>query len=461
MRAVSRSSRICVATWSAWSCRRYAATNKLQPTNADATFADEVAPPAPPNYVPVEQRDSGDESLVFARKPSAAKPIRTAPLPEGCIEAPYLPDRPPKIVHYIDEHAERLKSTSVGAGRPLVSGNGQRVLEVVKEDPKEASFRPARSARRHREQQPDSGTQENTFHSGESSADSEDAAGSSSARASEPGAAADSTATAAPRKPKSKFQQLRQDIEKLEYFQGSPKYQKLLEEFREKYTAEELAAATQEVRTYTDVEKAAGLEGEPLDLNRLSAVSHAKVTDGPGQYHPINLMQQAGVGLYDGYAFSPSLELGKLNLDTSLASDSLKHQVSGGAHKDTSLLFKYFGVTDIQRRQIRLCLSDIDKRDTGVSIHVMMSYPYSDWLFYFYLTVGWLCLYYGQKKVKAYEFYDEYLGLDLRQVSRLQKPLLAFISAVILMTFLLQPIVLSTIATTRIYRILLKRPIGP
>jgi hypothetical protein len=192
------------------------------------------------------------------------------------------------------------------------------------------------------------------------------------------------------------------------------------------------------------------------------------LTSGPHAFHPMLVMQQQGILREHGYAFSPMKELGKFGGDPtlakpdfSLASDSLKNQVSGDAHEDKSIAFRYFGVNSLQRRQIKMCLSDIDRHDYNITFHVLASYPYTDWLHAFYVLSFGLFLYDMQKRYRMYDFYDEYLGLDLRQVRSLEKPVLLAVTFIVMFTVLMQPMMLITIASTRIYRILMGRPIGP
>eukprot|EP00331_Platyophrya_macrostoma_P022472 CAMPEP_0176451698 /NCGR_PEP_ID=MMETSP0127-20121128/28022_1 /TAXON_ID=938130 /ORGANISM="Platyophrya macrostoma, Strain WH" /LENGTH=465 /DNA_ID=CAMNT_0017839865 /DNA_START=31 /DNA_END=1428 /DNA_ORIENTATION=+ len=411
---------------------------------------------------------ASDESLLFLRKPQTAKPlVRAVPLPEGCIEAPTIPDRPKREPVFVDEHARRLHSTSVGAGRPLVSETGRQFFAEGESDTskKHQEFTPERSARRRTPLAHDVEAGFTTFSSkGATESDpptrnSEE--GTSSGNAGEDGLPARSSE---PTFKKSKFEQIREAIQKLEYYEGTPQYSEMLREFREKYSAADIegaASETEDKREYNENEVAAGLKGEPLDIRRASAKLQSRLVAGPHQFHPLSVLQQQGVGLHEGYAFNPSVELGNFKLDPSLASQSLKDQVAGGSLKDTSIAFRYFGVTDVQRRQMRRCLSDIDTRDMNTCMHVMLTYPHTDSLFFIYCALTIVFLFQMQKRFRMYDFYDEYLGLDLRQVRRLEKPLLLVISVAMVMTLLLQPLILSSIATTRIYRILMRRPVGP
>jgi hypothetical protein len=439
-------------------------------TKSDDLSSATSAPPMPPNYVPVEHRDASDESLTFLRKPSAAT-LKKPFIPEGCIEAPHLPDRPKKEPRYIDEHAARLKTTSVGAGRPLVDPNSA------------ASFT-----------YEEAGERSQTFHRASTPAEELGKAGGRSAkRASDSfGASTTPDASKAPPQtpeeelgrrmaasiPRTRMDDLRADIQKLDYYQGTPEYMKHLDAFRAKYgdgqkLSIEEGEEESDRRPYSADEISRGLKGEPLDLHRSSHRLQSILTAGPHGYHPDRMMQQYGFASMEaGYAFSPAKIIGQLDAaapsgsldankpDYNLASQELKDQVSSNANEDKSLAFRYLGVNTIQRRQIRMCLSDIDTSDYNSTLHVMMTYPYTDWLFSFYLVGLGFVLYSLQKKYQAYDFYDEYLGLDLRQVRKLEKPLLV-LATIVMLFALWQPVTLASIATTRIYRIILGRPIGP
>ncbi|CAM39959.1 conserved hypothetical protein [Leishmania braziliensis MHOM/BR/75/M2904] len=289
--------------------------------------------------------------------------------------------------------------------------------------------------------------------------------------------------------PKPIVKQLEADIKKLEYYQGTPHYDKLLADFRAKYNAEQTPKKGAKGPVYMADEVERGLEGQPIDYHHSSTKLQAQLLSGPRAYDLVTIMQQQGVMRFQGYAFPPTAELGKLKgdgdglkaLHDAHKSHPLVAQVRRGMNaligrndarddyvamedkskEDTHLLYRTLGLGAVQRRQLRYMLTDFDHADRNTTFHVMMSYPYTDWLHVFYMMlVGW-CLYQLQVRCGAYDFYDEYLGLDLRQVPRLQKPVLAGITIIVMVFFFFQPLLVASIATTRAYRIAMKRPIGP
>lgn len=291
--------------------------------------------------------------------------------------------------------------------------------------------------------------------------------------------------------------QIERDIKKLEYYQGSPQYPELLRQFREKYgkakgkdgAADDAGAEEEEERQkYTSEEVSQGLENQPIDFNRTSPLLQAQLSSGPHGYNPVTIMQQHGVMRFQGYAFPPSTELGKLKGvdDIKVMQDAYRERglvaavrksfnavvgrrdpkeeylaTEDRVRPDNHLLFRTLKLDAVQRRQMRFMLTDFDYKDRNTAFHVMMSYPYTDWIHVFFMVlVGW-CLYKLQLRYGAYEFYDEYLGLDLRQVPNVKKPFIAGITVLVMVFFLFQPLLVGSIATNRAYRILMRRPIGP
>ncbi|CUG90324.1 Hypothetical protein, putative [Bodo saltans] len=454
------------ATQSRWFSQGPSSTAPLEVPSSKADDADAATsgPPMPPNYVPVELRDASDESLMFLRnKPSAAMPKRPI-LPEGCIEAPHLPDRPKKEPRYIDEHAARLKTTSVGAGRPLVQ-------------PSATSFT-YEDTRKQGEPNVVEGQAPQTFHrtstpSQEAKLESAGRSGGSTSSRTAATASGEGKADAqtpdeelgrkmAAAIPRTRLDDLRADIQKLDYYQGTPEYMKELDAFRAKYgDGQQLSIEDGDEanrRPYTAEEVARGLKGEPLDLNRSSHRLQSILTQGPHGYHPDRLMQQYGFASMDaGYAFSPAKIIGQLDAaapsgsldankpDYNLASQELKDQIAFNAHEDKTLAFRYLGINTIQRRQIRMCLSDLETRD------------YNSTLLQYYCMGMWLT---NKSKMNHCEpkhnirdvfFIARMLKMllmepELDSVHRkLEKPLLV-VATLVMLFFLWQPVTLASIA---------------
>lgn len=271
-------------------------------------------------------------------------------------------------------------------------------------------------------------------------------------------------------------------------------------------------------RVYTEREVQQGLDAQPIDYLRSSKKLQMELHNGPRAYDPITMLQRQGWMRFQGYAFPPSTELGTLKLDggksarggiqagggdggaLSVPWEDLDHQVrygggggGGGAsgivrrsffrllgkedpreahlvrppseaaspRTDNSLVYRVTGMDVVQRRQVRYMLTDFDYSDRQTAFHVMMTYPFTDWIHVFYMVSVGVGLYWLQVHFNAYDFYDEYLGLDLRQVPSAKKPFLAALTTVVMVYLLFQPLLVASIATTRLYRIIRRRPIGP
>ncbi|EAN89620.1 hypothetical protein TcCL_NonESM07609 [Trypanosoma cruzi] len=468
-------------------------------------------PPRPAFYVPPEERDADDASLQFLhrKKQSAdgrceAKEAGTAVgsgkggetrLHPGQAFAPELHIRPSRARHYMDDKAAGLASTSVYAGHhflPEEPENSTRPLRVIKNATPESKVA--------------KGTPEVHFlraSCGESifgvrdTFEGDEKCKKGSVRGESSG---DSGGGSAPRK-RPLLREMELDLRRLEYYQGTPQYQELLEEFRAKYESSEknniggdsnrsissssgindsdggpIGGEAME-RSYSLAEVKQGLEAQPIDYLRASKPLKVELSSGPRAYDPVTVMQKLGVMRFQGYAFPPTTELGKLrdsegrelqsNVENHALRDYMCQNVSStikaqlAGNQDRHLLYRTLGIDAVQRRQVRAMLSDFDYADRQTAFHVMMSYPYTDWIHVFYVVLVGLALYELQTRCGAYEFYDEYLGLDLRQVPRLKKPFLVGVTVMVMVVALFHPLLVASIATTRFYRIFMRRPIGP
>lgn len=293
-------------------------------------------------------------------------------------------------------------------------------------------------------------------------------------------------------------QELEIDTQKLEFFEGSPQYPQMLADYRRKYAKElgmagESDASSSEKngeREYDEQEVERGLEAEPLDYLRTSQRAQALMNEGPRAYDPLRALQRQGLARFQGYAFPPSTKLGMLQIPDQAAppngvfqrvyhrlvgrdksessplgaaDDGARGVVAGegSVPQDTSLVFRVTGLDIVQRRQMRYMLSDFDYADRQTAFHVMMTYPHTDWLHVFFMVGVGVGLYHLQLHYHAYDFYDEYLGLDLRQTPSAKKPFLVGVTTVVMVFFLFQPLLVASIAATRAYRIIMRRPIGP
>jgi hypothetical protein len=483
---------------------------------------DTPAPPRPAFYVPPAERDPADESLAFLKPGSPLQHLTRhqvdAPIPEELDRAPFLPTRAKAVPTYMDADAMRVQSTSVHAGQSLL--NKSSVVDTSSyyysapqvdlrkgQANATANVEDSHRSRLHTLQGTSPNHDYTTATLGSSGGSTpKERSIFAAAREFVPvdksvEEAEDEKQRAAPRPA---VKQLETDIKKLEYYYGTPQYEKLLADFRLKYGGEgeakgkntgntsdasDGANKAADGRTYSASEINRGLDAQPIDYLRSSPKLQAQLASGPRAYDPVTIMQQQGVMRFQGYAFPPTVELGKLKgnkdqlkaLHDAHKSHPLVSRVRRGfnaligrkdarddyvavedkSKEDTHLVYRTLGLDAVQRRQMRYMLTDFDHADRHTTFHVMMSYPYTDWLHAFYMVfVGW-CLYQLQLRYGAYEFYDEYMGLDLRQVPRLEKPVLTGITVVVMVFLLFQPLLVASIATTRAYRIVMRRPIGP
>lgn len=513
--------------------RHFEQPGKGEPFSGDLPpIIDTPAPPRPAFYVPPEKRDPADESLAFLKPGSPLQHLAhhetDAPIPDELDRAPSLAARVKPSPTYMDADAARVRSTSVHAGQPLLSrrsvvDTSSYYYSAPQDKPAQElpiSEDSAGTPHRRRLHTLQGNAPLDAANSELAGPEYTNAVLGSGGRvstskeqsiftASHEFAAVDKSVEEMEDErqraaPKPAVKQLESDIKKLEYYYGTPQYEKLLAEFRRKYgddvdgksgssgdadaeggQADKTAAG----RAYTATEIDRGLESQPIDYLRGSPKLQAQLISGPRAYDPVTIMQQQGVMRFQGYAFPPTVELGKLKGDKgelkALHDAHKTHPLVARLRKgfnaitgrqdarddyvamedkskeDTHLMYRTLGLDAVQRRQMRYMLTDFDHADRHTAFHVMMSYPYTDWIHVFYMVlVGW-CLYQLQVRYGAYEFYDEYLGLDLRQVPRLQKPVLAGITVVVMVFILFQPLLVASIASTRAYRIVMRRPIGP
>eukprot|EP00796_Vickermania_ingenoplastis_P000840 gene840-477_t len=314
-------------------------------------------------------------------------------------------------------------------------------------------------------------------------------------------------------------QEMELEMQKLEFYFGTPQYPDLVAAFKKKFEAELSeegekdgdGATAENERQYTPEEVMAGLSSQPIDYHRSSKKLQMQLNQGPRAYDLITNLQRQGLMRFQGYAFPPSTVLGELKgvqppppgadptriggeaevtqhweaVDRKLRGsgpraivrrawysllgrEDPRHQhlapspgEAGQVRLDNSLAFRLTGLDVMQRRQMRFMLTDFDYADRQTAFHVMMTYPYTDWIHAFYMVAVGFTLYYLQIHYNAYDFYDEFLGLDLRQAPSAKKPFLVMLTTTVMVFFLFQPLLVASIATTRAYRIIRRRPIGP
>lgn len=492
--------------------RRFAMTNdKADGSLASATSGipiDAPAPPRPAFYVPPEERELGDASLDFlhessplkqrhraadAAAKSSGQPLGTPGPGQGLFPDLKFREKPAK--QFMDADAARVQSTSVHAGKSLFSSRhsvdpgeyygapvnfsadakgGEHISRLNVFDSPSLRTRiegPADEAPRDGD-----GRHDTLF--------------TPKYEFSDPPASEEVSGEGAPQPkapPKPLAKQLELDLKKLEYFYGSPQYEEMLQEFREKYGSDQTASEAAREQPFSASEVAQGLQGQPIDFARASPKLQSVIASGPRAYDPVIVMQQYGMLRYQGYAFPPSTVLGKLKSaeDVKALQDAHRgnravravrrtfysligrpdtresHLATSESKEDTHIAHRVLGLDAVQRRQMRFMLTDFDYSDKQATFHVMMSYPYTDWIHAFYMVlIGW-ALYELQRRCGAYEFYDEYLGLDLRQVPSAKKPVLVAITVFVMIGVLFQPLLIASVATTRAYRIFMRRPIGP
>ncbi|CCW67401.1 unnamed protein product [Phytomonas sp. Hart1] len=378
--------------------------------------------------------------------------------------APQHREQPRPTARYVDSDAARVQSTSVHAGRPIMQETSSVGMGVYYGLRSESLRKPVpRSSL----DPPQPASIDEALHldeerrlSGESRERLEsiflpkhDALSPSNASGVSPQGSSTTD--------KLSFEkQLKLDVKQLEYYHGTAKYPELLNKFRDKYqnyNSNQFQGKSMPTKANDSRETK-----EPVDYQHLSEKLKAQLYTGPHSYHPISLMEQHGVFRFQGYAFPPSLELGNLKSELDLTKLHASYQSKGvlallrrsfnalvglpdtrdaylatydRAKEDKHIIYRTLGLDAVQRRQMRFMLSDFDHADRHTSFHVMMTYPYADWLHVFFMVfVGW-CLYKLQLHLNAYDFYDEYLGLDLRQVPSLKKPFLVIMTTVVMVFF--------------------------
>nr|CCC47258.1 conserved hypothetical protein, fragment [Trypanosoma vivax Y486] len=441
-------------------------------TNGD-TFSLPMPPPRPASYVPPEERPSDDASLQFLKRDLQRKEevhdtghgdrlSGQVPLDPGQMRAPEFPGRPPRVPVYASEDAARLSSTSVHAGLHLIGGEFEAAttLTTLNDSGTGSGRVPFKTPGSLMDQRVNQGLSSGSRQPEDRGELAEECNGSSDT----------GTKEGVPF-----LRQMQIDIRQLEYHQGTPQFPELLRDFRSKYGSGDPLESTC-MYTREDIDR--GLETQPIDYLRASNKLKVELTSGPRAYDPITVMQQYGVMRgFRGMPSLPTTEVGKLRDSKGRVlecPEQLKHlkNLSGwstsgaieariGPDRDINVFHRVLGLNALQLQKAKAMLSDFDYGDRHTAYHVMMSYPYTDWLHAFYMVLIGVLIYELQVRCDAYEFYDEYLGLDLRQVPQLKKPVLVAVSVVLMVAVLFHPLIVVSVATTRFYRIALNRPVGP
>jgi len=378
---------------------------KATPRAKKEQFGDDdiVPPPRPPNYIPVSERR--DESITFIPDETGKRFVYGIH-PHEVASKPLVPE-------YVksDSHGERLNSSSVQGGHPIVDMESETLAFVppVSSSNSKTKFIP--SARMTHGERP-------------------------------------------------QLQPLDDealDLQILAYWEGTEYHKILLQEFRKKY-AHSTDAGNRQV-TYTDAEIASGLEGVPLDGGMLSPRARTMLMANQ-QIHLGSLTAEMNMNRrVEAYAFPPSLEVGKINPASITAKDVSAELRAGLEPEDRSLLAR-MGFDVVKQRQVRLCMSDVDWSLQGIPEHVLRTYPFL-YLVYMPLTIGIaIGLYKLQQRRNAIAFYDEYFGIDISRFPQVRNSLYGFIAVSTTVIFA-HHTQIGVIFMQRVYRIWRGRPIGP
>jgi hypothetical protein len=254
----------------------------------------------------------------------------------------------------------------------------------------------------------------------------------------------------------------RREMEELDYYIGTPSYAEKKAAFDKKYGMfdEEGQDVSDQFRApYTSKQVEQGLENEPIDIAHGSLKFQQAVAGNQMlKFHPGIVAGQMGLNTFKGYAFPPSVELGKLQRDVAIEAERQMAMEKKVKQKD--FLEKVTGFDPIQRKQVKLVLADFDRKDTQTAMHVLHSYPYADNIAVFLVCALFMTLYQLQIIFDADEFYQEFLGIDNRTRPQLRKPMYGIIAFFVAACFV-HPCNLGAISLTRAYRIYMRRPLGP
>ena len=503
----------------------HASRRKAQKAPADG-FAPEMAPPSIPGDPEPKETFNVASTLAQRRCAEAAQTRAPSSFVADSVAEPGAPNSP----RYFDEHAYRLRTTSVGGGRPLTHPN--EVAEdaalcraevvgrqIIDESSEQKNQREEREAHRHtrswgkltpaeqlaREMRL---SEKPSRSSTPAVADETQRPGRSvfeDANATILGMAEIERESTLPLSALSKSSTFRQrlndtfvaqqennpfatanlnmkkptgghdavldqmmaDIDKLDYFRDTPFHDSLVQEFNTKYAKEledlQKKHPPPDESQYSNTEKALGLQGEPISVDHLSPQARMVMASGAQGYHPLNIAE-FNRKLSRGYAFPPSMTAGKFNGLSEAVAKELSEKILEDRAKglvDRHPLNLLLGFNAVHRAQLKVCLSDIDARDSIMIAHTILSYPYAIYLFYIYCGMWFTAVYFIQKKYRAIAFYDEYLGLDISRCPQIEPYIYVAIMWFLTLSMAQYPLKWLTLVTQRAYRIRMGRSIGP
>eukprot|EP00658_Telonema_sp_P-2_P034317 TRINITY_DN25062_c0_g1_i1.p1 TRINITY_DN25062_c0_g1~~TRINITY_DN25062_c0_g1_i1.p1 ORF type:complete len:386 (-),score=100.87 TRINITY_DN25062_c0_g1_i1:348-1505(-) len=267
--------------------------------------------------------------------------------------------------------------------------------------------------------------------------------------------------------------ELRKDLQELNYWKDAAGYDDRLAAFQRKYPSHDPDTGAPIVRQglYSSEEIRAGLEGEPLDLRRASPALQAQLSTNPvSTYHPSilanDLMASRRLKPNTGLDYQSAQAKEMLALQEEMAKHMSLRKEAGentsvSPRKDQrGALERITGLDPVQQKQVKLCMADFDVKDGMTTLHVMQSYPYVDGLTYITVMMIMASMIFLQDYYNMIDYYEEVIGLDSRTFPRARRYIYVGVTCLFL-AVALQPITVGCIFATRVYRIALRRPVGP
>ena len=287
--------------------------------------------------------------------------------------------------------------------------------------------------------------------------------------------AANHTATTAPKEKVINEAQLQRDLRELSFWKDANGYEERLAAFQAKYPTHdpETGAPLTRKGLYSEAEIAAGLEGQPLDLRRASPALQAQFASNPvANFHPSilanDLLSQKTNKPGGGLTYESPQAKELRDLEAEMARHMALRQrasVEGDLAPRTEpeqrgIVERVTGLDPVQQKQVRLCMSDFDLKDGMATLHVMHTYPHVDGLTCIIAISIGATLLYLQDRMHLIDYYEEVIGLDTRTFPRAKRYVYMAATCVTL-AVLMHPITVGSIFATRVYRIAMRRPIGP
>lgn len=104
---------------------------------------------------------------------------------------------------------------------------------------------------------------------------------------------------------------------------------------------------------------------------------------------------------------------------------------------------------------------DYDWGDSRATAHVLMMYPWAEYIWVGLSVFLFLKLFNYQIDNHSMIFYDEYLGLDLRMVPRAERGIIGMFTFGFIFFLIRHPLMVASVTIQRLYRIARGRHMGP